>query len=79
MSEYTNQKKSIWKLADGTVWEGPQSELPKSNASNSKAGHEYPTDWLKEQGWGKKALLRKLLLKKQQKNLLKPKLSKSRR
>ena len=55
MSEYTKPEKSIWKLADGNIWEGPQSELPKSNASLiAKAGQEYPTDWLKEQGWGKK-------------------------
>ena len=55
MSEYTKPEKSIWKLADGKIWEGPQSELPKSNASLiAKAGQEYPTDWLKEQGWGKK-------------------------
>ena len=55
MSEYTKPEKSIWKLAAGKIWEGPQSELPKSNASLiAKAGQEYPTDWLKEQGWGKK-------------------------
>ena len=60
MSEYTKPEKSIWKLADGKIWEGPQSELPKSNASLiAKAGHEYPTDWLKEQGWGKKAAPKK--------------------
>ena len=60
MSEYTKPEKSIWKLADGKIWEGPQSELPKSNASLiAKAGHEYPTAWLKEQGWGKKAPAKK--------------------
>ena len=60
MSEYTKPEKSIWKLADGKIWEGPQSELPKSNASLiAKAGHEYPTEWLKEQGWGKKAPAKK--------------------
>ena len=79
MSEYTKPEKSIWKLADGKDLGGPQSELPKSNASLiAKAGHEYPTEWLKEQGWGKKAPAKKLLLKKQQqKNLLKPKLLKN--
>ena len=60
MSEYTKPEKSIWKLADGKIWEGPQSELPKSNASLiAKAGYEYPTAWLKEQGWGKKAPAKK--------------------
>ena len=56
MSEYTKPQKSIWKLKDGTIWEGPLAELPKSGASLiAKAGKEYPTEWLKEQGWGKKA------------------------
>ena len=65
MSEYTKPEKSIWKLADGKIWEGPQSELPKSNASLiAKAGHEYPTAWLKEQGWGKKAPAKKAAAKK---------------
>ena len=60
MSEYTKPEKSIWKLADGKIWEGPQAELPKSNASLiAKAGNEYPTEWLKEQGWGKKAPAKK--------------------
>ena len=46
MSEYTKPQKSIW--------EGPLSELPKSGASLiAKAGKEYPTAWLNEQGWGK--------------------------
>ena len=65
MSEYTKPEKSIWKLADGKIWEGPQAELPKSNASLiAKAGNEYPTEWLKEQGWGKKAPAKKAPAKK---------------
>ena len=65
MSEYIKPEKSIWKLPDGKIWEGPQSELPKSNASLiAKAGYEYPTDWLKEQGWGKKAPAKKAPAKK---------------
>ena len=60
MSEYTKPEKSIWKLADGKIWEGPQAELPKSNASLiAIAGNQYPTEWLKEQGWGKKAPAKK--------------------
>ena len=65
MSEYTKPEKSIWKLADRKIWEGPQSELPKSNASLiAKAGNEYPTEWLKEQGRGKKAPAKKAPAKK---------------
>jgi len=65
MSDYIKPEKSIWKLADGKIWEGPQSELPKSNASLiAKAGYEYPTAWLKEQGWGKKAPAKKAPVEK---------------
>ncbi len=65
MSDYIKPEKSIWKLADGTIWEGAQAELPKSNASLiAKAGNEYPTAWLKEQGWGKKAPAKKAPAKK---------------
>ena len=56
MSEITKVTKSIWKLPDGKVWEGPVAELPTAGASLiAKEGKEYPTEWLKEQGWGKKA------------------------
>ena len=60
MSDFIKPEKSIWKLADGKIWEGPVSELPKAGASLiAKAGKEYPTAWLKEQGWGKKAPAKK--------------------
>lgn len=60
MSDFTKPEKSIWKLSDGSIWEGPVSELPKAGASLiAKAGKEYPTEWLKEQGWGKKAPAKK--------------------
>jgi len=49
MSDFIKPEKSIWKLADGKIWEGPVSELPKAGASLiAKAGKEYPTEWLKE-------------------------------
>jgi len=54
MSEYIKPEKSIWKMANGDIWEGPMSELPKSNASLvAKAGVEVSVDYLKAQGWGK--------------------------
>ena len=60
MSDFIKPEKSIWKLNDGTVWEGDFNDLPKSGASLiAKAGKEYPTEWLKEQGWGKKAPAKK--------------------
>ena len=31
MSEIIKPEKSIWKLPDGSIWEGSLSELPKSN------------------------------------------------
>ena len=61
MSEkFIKPEKAIWKLQDGTIWEGPASELPKANADLiAKAGWEYPEAFLKEQGWGKKAPAKK--------------------
>ena len=61
MSEkFIKPEKAIWKLQDGTIWEGPASELPKANADLiAKAGWEYPESFLKEQGWGKKAPAKK--------------------
>lgn len=54
MSEYIKPEKSIWKMADGAIWEGPLAELPKSNASLiAKAGVEVSVEYLKSQGWGK--------------------------
>lgn len=62
---YTVPEKNIWKLPNGDIWEGPAADLPVSQADLiGKAGHEYPTDWLKEQGWGKKAPAKKAPAKK---------------
>ena len=48
-------EKNVWKLEDGTIWEGPLADAPSGNAALiAKAGREYPEAWLKEQGWGKK-------------------------
>jgi len=48
-------EKNIWKLEDGTIWEGSLADAPSGNAALiAKAGREYPEAWLKEQGWGKK-------------------------
>lgn len=56
MSEFTKVEKNIYKMKDGSIWEGVPADLPRSGASLiAKAGKEYPTEWLKEQGWGKKA------------------------
>ena len=66
MSEkFRKPEKAIWKFQDGTIWEGPASELPKANADLiAKAGWEYPESFLKEQGWGKKAPAKKATAKK---------------
>lgn len=56
MIMYTIPEKNIYKLPDGKLWEGDPVDVPTSQADLvAKAGKEYPTDWLKEQGWGKKA------------------------
>lgn len=52
---YTIPEKNIYKLPDGKLWEGNPVDVPTSQADLiAKAGKEYPTAWLKEQGWGKK-------------------------
>lgn len=52
---YTIPEKNIYKLPDGKLCECDPAELPTSQADLiAKAGKEYPTEWLKEQGWGKK-------------------------
>tara|TARA_A100001011_G_scaffold214155_1_gene222214 strand:- start:729 stop:980 length:252 start_codon:yes stop_codon:yes gene_type:complete len=57
---YTIPEKNIWKLPNGDIWEGTSADLPVSQADLiGKAGKEYPTEWLKEQGWGKKAPAKK--------------------
>ena len=48
---YTIPEQNIYKLPDGKIWKGVPADLPSSQADLiAKAGHEYPTDWLKEQG-----------------------------
>ena len=61
MSEkFVKLEKDLWELGDGTLFEGPKAELPKSNASKiGGAGKSYPESWLKEKGWGKKAPAKK--------------------
>ena len=66
---YTVPEQNVWKLPDGKIWEGVAADLPVSQADLiAKAGHEYPTDWLKEQGWGKKAPAKKAAPKKKVEN-----------
>jgi len=60
MSEFTKVEKNVYKMKDGSIWEGVPADLPRSGASLiAKAGKEYPTEWLKEQGWGKKSPAKK--------------------
>ena len=48
---YTIPEQNIYKLPDGKIWKGVPADLPTSNADLiAKAGHEYPTAWLKEMG-----------------------------
>ena len=57
---YTIPEKNVYKLPDGKLWEGNPVDLPFSQADLiAKAGKEYPTSWLKEQGWGKKKAVSK--------------------
>lgn len=50
--EYIKVKTDIWKLADGSIFEGPANELPKSNAAKiAKKGMEYKVEYLEDKGW----------------------------
>jgi len=54
--EYIVAKTDIWKLQDGTIFEGPANDLPKSNAAKiAKKGMEYSVDYLEHNGWKKAA------------------------
>ena len=53
--EFIKVETDIWKLQDGTIFEGSANDLPKSNASKiAKKGMEYKVEYLEAQGWGKK-------------------------
>jgi hypothetical protein len=48
---YTILDTNVYKLPDGKIWKGVPADLPTSGADLiAKAGKEYPTEWLKEQG-----------------------------
>tara|TARA_A100001201_G_C3970311_1_gene165424 strand:+ start:173 stop:451 length:279 start_codon:yes stop_codon:yes gene_type:complete len=48
---YTILDTNVYKLPDGKIWKGVPADLPSSSADLiAKAGKEYPTEWLKEQG-----------------------------
>lgn len=48
---YTVIEQNIYKLPDGKIWKGSPADLPTAQADLiAKAGKEYPTEWLKEQG-----------------------------
>ena len=55
MSEYKVVEKDIWKLSDGTIWEGNVNQCPEGNPDNvAKAGKEYSVEYLELHGVGKK-------------------------
>ena len=48
---YKIPEENIYKLPDGKIWKGVPADLPSAQADLiAKAGKEYPTEWLKEQG-----------------------------
>ena len=48
---YTTLDTNVYKLPDGKIWKGVPADLPTAQADLiAKAGKEYPTEWLKEQG-----------------------------
>ena len=54
--KFITLEKDLWVMGDGSFFEGPKAELPKSNASKlGGAGKSYPESWLKEIGYIKPA------------------------
>jgi hypothetical protein len=48
---YTVLEENVYRLPDGKIWKGVPADLPVAQADLiAKAGKEYPTEWLKEQG-----------------------------
>jgi hypothetical protein len=55
MSEFIKVEKDIWKLEDGSLWEGNINQCPEGNPDSvAKAGKEYQLDYLELHGYGKK-------------------------
>lgn len=53
--EYIKVEKDIWKLQDGSLFEGNINDVPKGNPSKiAKAGYEYKVEYLESHGWGEK-------------------------
>ena len=65
MSDIIKPEKTIWKMRDGSFFEGSLAELPKSGASKiAQAGKEVSKKWLKEQGWKDSSAKKKAPAKK---------------
>tara|TARA_R100000329_G_scaffold18596_2_gene18553 strand:+ start:147 stop:413 length:267 start_codon:yes stop_codon:yes gene_type:complete len=65
MSDIFKPEKTIWKMKDGSFFEGSLAELPKSGASKiAQAGKEVSKKWLKEQGWKDSSAKKKAPAKK---------------
>jgi hypothetical protein len=63
--EYIKVEKDIWKMQDGTLFEGNINDVPKGNPSSvAKAGKEYSKEYLEFHGWGKKEEVKKSSKKK---------------
>jgi len=76
VEKFIKLEKDLWVLGDGSIFEGPKAELPKSNASKvGGAGKTYPESYLKDIGWGKPK--KKSSKKKVETKAVKPKENKS--
>ena len=53
--DFIKVEKDIWKMQDGSLFEGNINDVPKGNPSKiAKAGHEYKVEYLESHGWGEK-------------------------
>lgn len=52
--EYIKVENDIWKLADGSLYEGDVSGVSGQASKIAKKGHEYKVEYLEFHGWGVK-------------------------
>lgn len=52
--EYIKVENDIWKLSDGSLYEGDVSGISGQASKIAKKGHEYKVEYLEFHGWGAK-------------------------
>jgi hypothetical protein len=61
--EYIKVEKDIWKLSDGSLFEGNVNDAKGTPSNVAKAGKEYSVEYLESHGWKKEAPKKKAVKK----------------